>query len=84
MTDELASSAQLLVTMGCGEACPYIPGLERDDWPLEDPKGKSVERVREIRNEVTERVRELLSARGWLRKDSSRLPETGQSPIQGA
>ncbi len=84
LTDELASSAQLLVTMGCGEACPYIPGLERDDWPLEDPKGKSVERVREIRNEVTERVRELLSARGWLRKDSSRLPETGQSPIQGA
>ena len=38
LTDELASSAQLLVTMGCGEACPFIPGLERDDWPLEDPK----------------------------------------------
>ncbi len=66
LTDELASSAQLLVTMGCGEACPFIPGLERDDWPLEDPKGKSVERVREIRNEVKQRVLELLSARNWL------------------
>jgi arsenate reductase len=66
LTDELASGAQLLVTMGCGEACPVVPGLKRDDWPLEDPKGKSVERVREIRNEVKQRVLELLSARGWL------------------
>jgi len=38
LTDELAGGAQLLVTMGCGEACPYIPGLEREDWPLEDPR----------------------------------------------
>ena len=71
LTDELASSAQLLVTMGCGEACPFIPGLERDDWPLEDPKGKSVERVREIRSEVKRRVLELLSARNWLPVGSS-------------
>ena len=74
LTDELASSAQLLVTMGCGEACPYVPGLERDDWPLEDPKGQSIERVREIREEVARRVLELLSARGWLPKDSSSQP----------
>ncbi len=66
LTDELASGAQLLVTMGCGEACPYIPGLERDDWPLEDPKGKPVELVRKIRNEVKRRVLELLSTRNWL------------------
>ncbi len=71
LTDELANSAQLLVTMGCGEACPFIPGLERDDWPLEDPKGKSVERVREIRSEVKRRVLELLSARNWLPVGSS-------------
>jgi|SRR5664280_1765650 len=71
LTDELASSAQLLVTMGCGEACPFIPGLERDDWPLEDPKGKSVERVREIRSEVKRRVLELLSTRNWLPVGSS-------------
>lgn len=65
LSDALALSASLLVTMGCGEACPAIPGLERDDWPLEDPKGKPIERVREIRSEVERRVRELVSARGW-------------------
>jgi arsenate reductase len=66
LTDELAEEASLLVTMGCGEACPFVPGLERDDWPLEDPKGKSIERVREIRNEVAHRVRTLLATKGWL------------------
>ncbi len=60
LTAELAEDAQLLVTMGCGDACPFVPGLERDDWPLEDPKGKSMERVREIRNEIERRVRNLL------------------------
>ncbi|HEY2366158.1 MAG TPA: arsenate reductase ArsC, partial [Polyangiaceae bacterium] len=49
LTNDLAARADLLVTMGCGESCPVVPGLERDDWPLEDPKGKSVDRVREIR-----------------------------------
>ena len=39
LTDELAASAQVLVTMGCGEACPVVPGLKRDDWPIDDPKG---------------------------------------------
>ncbi|CAL8467477.1 g7015 [Coccomyxa elongata] len=38
LTPELASTADLLITMGCGEACPYVPGLKRLDWPLEDPK----------------------------------------------
>jgi len=67
LTPMLASTASLLVTMGCGEACPVVPGLERDDWPLEDPKGKPVERVREIRAEIAERVRGLLQAEGWLK-----------------
>jgi arsenate reductase len=67
LTPELAATASLLVTMGCGEACPVVPGLARDDWPLEDPKGKSIERVREIRAEIAERVRDLLQARGWSR-----------------
>jgi arsenate reductase (thioredoxin) len=62
LTDELASGATLLVTMGCGEACPVVPGLRRMDWPLEDPKGKSVERVRAIREEVRERVVALIAA----------------------
>ncbi len=39
LSDDLANTASLLVTMGCGEACPFVPGLERSDWPLEDPKG---------------------------------------------
>lgn len=60
LTQELAESAELLITMGCGDQCPMVPGLERDDWPLEDPKGKPVERVREIRDEVRERVVALL------------------------
>jgi arsenate reductase len=65
LTTALAKDAALLVTMGCGESCPVVPGLERDDWPLEDPKGKPPERVREIRDEVRKRVRALLVRRGW-------------------
>jgi arsenate reductase len=65
LTDDLARSATMLITMGCGEACPAIVGLQRDDWPLEDPKGKPLARVREIRDEVRERVRALVAARGW-------------------
>lgn len=62
LTDELAKHAAILVTMGCGEACPYVPGLRRLDWPLEDPKGKPLERVREIRDEVRAHVLKLLEA----------------------
>jgi arsenate reductase (thioredoxin) len=67
LTDDLAIHSDMLVTMGCEEACPVVPGLERDDWPLEDPKGQPLERVREIRNEIEVRVRCLLEERGWLR-----------------
>jgi len=67
LTQELAATASLLITMGCGEACPVVPGLQRDDWPLEDPKGKPIERVREIRAEIESRVRQLLEDRGWSR-----------------
>ena len=65
LSDELAASAHMLITMGCGEACPAVPGLRRDDWPLEDPKGKSVERVRAIRDDVRKRVRALIDREGW-------------------
>lgn len=65
LSDELARTAALLVTMGCGEKCPVVPGLRRDDWPLEDPKGKPVERVREIRDDIRERITALLRAEGW-------------------
>jgi arsenate reductase len=64
-TGEMAARGNLLVTMGCGEACPVVPGLKRDDWPIEDPKGKPPERVREIRDEVRGRVERLIAAEGW-------------------
>ena len=67
LTDDLARNAQMLITMGCGDQCPVVPGLRRDDWPLEDPKGKPVARVREIRDDVRARVIALLSREGWTR-----------------
>jgi len=68
LTYELARGAQLLITMGCGEQCPVVPGLRRDDWPLEDPKGKPIARVREIRDDVRARVADLLQREGWARQ----------------
>ena len=65
LTPELAQRAQLLITMGCGDQCPVVPGLKRDDWPLEDPKGQPVARVREIRDEIRQRVERLLEREGW-------------------
>ncbi|HVZ70890.1 MAG TPA: arsenate reductase ArsC [Polyangia bacterium] len=65
LTDELARGAQLLITMGCGDECPVVPDLRRGDWPLEDPKGKRIARVREIRDEVRSRVVALLQSEGW-------------------
>jgi arsenate reductase len=67
LDDALARGASLLVTMGCGDACPHVPDLERDDWPLEDPKGKPPERVRAIRDEIRVRVERLVAQRGWGR-----------------
>ncbi len=60
LTEELAKQARLLITMGCGDKCPYVPGLRRDDWPLRDPKGLPAEEVRVIRDEVKQRVEELV------------------------
>ena len=62
LTVELARDAELLVTMGCGDKCPYVPGLKVEDWPLEDPKGQPLERVRQIRDDIRARV-EALTAR---------------------
>ena len=57
--------AALLVTMGCGDECPVLPGVERADWPLEDPKGKPIEQVRAIRDEIRGRVEALIAQRKW-------------------
>jgi len=67
LTPELASEASLLVTMGCGEECPAVPGLERLDWPLRDPRGEGAEVVRAIREEIRARVAALLAERRWGR-----------------
>lgn len=61
LTEAVARSASLLVTMGCGDACPAVPGLRREDWPLPDPKGQPVVRVREIRDAIRTRVAALIT-----------------------
>ena len=66
LSEELARQATLLVTMGCGDACPYVPGLKKLDWPLPDPKGQPLEAVRKIRDEIRERVVALATERNWL------------------
>jgi len=67
LTEELARQAQLLITMGCGDKCPYVPGLRRDDWPLRDPKGLPMDEVRAIRDDVKDRVQALLTREGLHR-----------------
>lgn len=69
LTPQLARRAHVLVTMGCGEECPVVPGAAREDWPLPDPKGQPVDRVREIREEIRLRVRQLIAKSGWAREE---------------
>ena len=61
LTRELAGQADVVVTMGCGDECPLIPGKRYLDWELEDPKGRPVEEVRATRDEIARRVEELLA-----------------------
>lgn len=70
LTRELAQEAEMLITMGCEDDCPYIPGLRRDDWPLPDPKGQGIDSVRKTREEIQARVLALL-ARENLGRDGS-------------
>jgi arsenate reductase len=64
-TSELAKQARILVTMGCDDECPVVPGATREDWPLEDPKGKPLERVRAIRDEIRSRVESMIDREGF-------------------
>ncbi len=59
LTDDLAARAEVVVTMGCGDACPYIPGKRYIDWELEDPAGRPLDEVRRIRDDIADRVRAL-------------------------
>jgi arsenate reductase len=61
-TDEIVRAADVVVTMGCGDACPLFPGKRYEDWELEDPAGRGVEAVRPIRDAIEQRVRDLLSS----------------------
>jgi protein-tyrosine-phosphatase len=60
VTDEAVRAADVVVTMGCGDVCPIYPGKRYEDWEFNDPKGKSVEQVRPIRDEIDQRVQALL------------------------
>ncbi|WP_213804078.1 arsenate reductase ArsC [Granulicella sp. dw_53] len=64
LTQELTEGASLLITMGCGDKCPYVPGLRRDDWPLPDPKGLPADEVRGIRDDIMGRVKNLIETEG--------------------
>jgi arsenate reductase (thioredoxin) len=61
LTREMAERADVVVTMGCGDECPYVPGKRYIDWDLDDPAGLPLERVREIRDEIARRVQELVA-----------------------
>jgi arsenate reductase len=63
-TEDIVRAADVVVTMGCGDTCPYYPGKRYEDWELEDPAGQGVEAVRPIRDEIERRVRELLDSLG--------------------
>jgi protein-tyrosine-phosphatase len=60
-SDADLDAADVVITMGCGDTCPYVPGKRYEDWPLDDPAGQGVEMIRPIRDEIEQRVRELLS-----------------------
>jgi arsenate reductase (thioredoxin) len=65
LTPSLAAQAQWLITMGCGDQCPIVPGAHRDDWPLADPQGQSAAAVRTIAAEIEARVSRLLESQAW-------------------
>jgi arsenate reductase len=60
LTPELASTAQWLITMGCGDDCPVVPGAKRDDWPIQDPKGQTPDTIADIVADIDHRVRQLI------------------------
>ncbi|MDO5495163.1 MAG: arsenate reductase ArsC [bacterium] len=60
LTPEAVEASDVVITMGCGDACPYFPGKRYEDWVLQDPAGRGVEAVRPIRDEIRRRVTELL------------------------
>jgi arsenate reductase (thioredoxin) len=76
-TDDVVRAADVVVTMGCGDACPLYPGTRYEDWVLPDPAGRDVESVRPIRDEIGARVRALLTS---LDVDVARRQPDGSGP----
>lgn len=68
LTAERAAGARWLVTMGCGEACPFVPGARIEDWALDDPAGRPLDEVRRIRDDIRARVAALVAREGWTRR----------------
>lgn len=64
LTQELAQHAEMLITMGCGDECPYVPGLRRADWALRDPKGLPINEVRAIRDTIRDHIKQLINDEG--------------------
>jgi arsenate reductase len=76
LQDDAVRGSDVVITMGCGDACPVFPGIRYEDWELEDPAGRSIEEVRGIRDEIDERVRRLFAdleaqAESAVRSDAS-------------
>lgn len=65
LTETLQQRPDILITMGCGEACPVLPGVVREDWPLPDPKGQSLEQVRALCDAILQRVHQFVTKNGW-------------------
>ena len=61
LTDEVVRAADVVITMGCGDACPIYPGKKYEDWELDDPAGQDLETVRRIRDEIDQRVQKLIA-----------------------
>ncbi len=70
LTTDLAAQANILITMGCGESCPIVPGVSRNDWELPDPHGQPIEQVRLIRDAIRKRLAEFIHANGWKLKSN--------------
>ncbi|MDX2167760.1 MAG: arsenate reductase ArsC [Deltaproteobacteria bacterium] len=68
LTEHLAAGVQILITMGCGESCPFVPGVERVEWEIPDPKGQPILRVRKIRDDLRAQVEQFIASHGWPRQ----------------
>jgi arsenate reductase len=84
-TEETLGAADVVVTMGCGDSCPWVPGKRYEDWPLSDPAGQEVEAVRPIRDEIEQRVRALLGSLGvQIGAMATAVPDDSGMPVSGS